>query len=99
MYAALSSAWNFISGYAGQFGFGLFFALGAYVCGGLFTDLGVSPWIGMIVAGLVSVVIGVIAGLITFPLHGAYYTISTLAILNISAADILSGESDIRNQI
>jgi len=83
MYAALSSAWNFISGYAGQFGFGFFFALGAYICGGFFANFGVSPWIGMIIAGLVCVVIGVIAGFITFPLHGAYYTIATLAIMNI----------------
>jgi branched-chain amino acid transport system permease protein len=83
MYAALSSAWNFLSGYAGQFAFGLFFALGAYICGGLFANFNISPWIGMFIAGAVCAVIGFLIGLLTFNLNGSYYAISTIAVMNI----------------
>lgn len=83
MYAALSSAWNFLSGYAGQFAFGFFFALGAYICGGLFANFNISPWIGMIIAGAVCAVMGFLVGLITFNLNGSYFAISTIAVMNI----------------
>ena len=83
MYAALSSAWNFLSGYAGQFAFGFFFALGAYICGGLFANFNISPWIGMFIAGAVCAGLGFLVGLITFNLNGSYYAISTIAVMNI----------------
>lgn len=83
MYAALSSAWNFLSGYAGQFAFGLFFALGAYICGGLFANYNLSPWIGMFIAGAVCSIVGFLIGLLTFNLNGSYFAISTIAIMNI----------------
>lgn len=83
MYAALSSAWNFLSGYAGQFAFGLFFALGAYICGGLFANFNISPWIGMFIAGAVCSILGFLIGLVTFNLNGSYFAISTIAVMNI----------------
>ena len=81
-YCTLSSAWNILSGFAGQFGFsGVFFALGAYVCGGLYSTYGVNPWIGMLIAGCVTAVLGLCIGFITFPLRKTYYALGTLALM------------------
>ena len=84
IYCVLSSAWNILSGYAGQFGFsGVFFALGTYICGGLFDTFKVSPWIGMLIAGVVVSIVALAMGAITFPLRKTYFTLATLALLNI----------------
>lgn len=84
IYCALSSAWNILSGYAGQFGFsGVFFALGTYICGGLFATHAVSPWIGMLIAGVVVSIIAVGMGFLTFSLRKTYFTLSTSALLYI----------------
>lgn len=85
LYGMLSSAWNFVSGYAGQFGLGngLYFALGAYVCAGLYYNQHITPWIGMILAALIVSVIALLIGFVTFPLSGSYYALSTIALLNI----------------
>ncbi len=84
IYCTLASAWNILSGYAGQFGFsGVFFGLGAYICGGLFGTFGLSPWIGAIIAGVVSAIIGLLMGFLTFPLRKTYFALATLALLNI----------------
>lgn len=84
IYCTLSSAWNILSGFAGQFGFsGVFFGLGAYITGGLFYTFGLSPWIGMLISGIVAVVIGLAMGAITFPLKKTYYAIGTMALLMI----------------
>ena len=84
IYCALSSAWNILSGFAGQFGFsGVFFALGAYICGGLFYTFNIIPWLGMLIAGVVVSIIAVAMGALTFPLQKIYFTIATSALLQI----------------
>lgn len=85
LYGMLSSAWNFVSGYAGQFGLGngLYFALGAYVCAGFYYNQHITPWVGMILAALVVSLIALLIGFVTFPLSGSYYALSTIALLNI----------------
>lgn len=85
LYGMLSSAWNFVSGFAGQFGLGngLYFALGAYVCAGLYYNQHITPWVGMILAALIVAMIALLIGFVTFPLSGSYYALSTIALLNI----------------
>ncbi|HWP22349.1 MAG TPA: branched-chain amino acid ABC transporter permease [Candidatus Cryosericum sp.] len=84
IYCVLASAWNFISGFAGQFGFsGVFFALGAYVTAGMFDTLKISPWIGMFIAAVVVSVVALGMGYLTFSLRKTYFTLATLALLNI----------------
>ena len=84
IYCVLASAWNFVSGFAGQFGFsGVFFALGAYITGGLFDTLKITPWIGMFIAAIIVSIIALGMGYLTFSLRKTYFTLSTLALLNI----------------
>ena len=85
LYGMLSSAWNFVSGFAGQFGLGngLYFALGAYVCAGLYYNQHITPWVGMILSALIVGLIALLLGFVTFPLSGSYYALSTIALLNI----------------
>ncbi len=85
IYCVLASAWNFISGFAGQFGFsGVFFALGAYITAGMFDTCKITPWIGMFIAAAVVSVIALGMGYLTFSLKKTYFTLATLALLNIS---------------
>ena len=57
LYATLGLAWNMIGGYAGQISLGhaLFFGIGAYTSTLMLMKLGVSPWVGMLVGGILSV--------------------------------------------
>jgi len=81
LWAAMGLAWNIISGYAGQISFGhqVFFGIGAYVTVLLVVKLGLTPWIGMIVAVAVAVLAAVLIGLPTFRLAGIYFGLATLA--------------------
>jgi len=85
IYCVLASAWNFVSGFAGQFGFsGVFFALGAYITAGMFDTLKITPWVGMFIAAVIVSVIALGMGYLTFSLRKTYFTLATLALLNIS---------------
>src|SRR5262245_66156116 len=81
LWAAMGLAWNIISGYAGQISFGhqAFFGIGAYVTVLLVVKLGVTPWLGMIVAVAAAVLAAVLIGLPTFRLAGIYFGLATLA--------------------
>lgn len=83
MYAMAAVAWNLIGGYAGQLalGNGVYFGIGAFTAVVLFVYEGVSPWIGMLIAGLIAGGISLILGSITFRLKGSYYALSTVALL------------------
>jgi branched-chain amino acid transport system permease protein len=81
LYAYLATSWNIVGGFAGQLSLGhaAFMAIGGYTSTILFSQMGISPWIGMIVGGLIAAFIAVLIGLPTFRLKGAYYAISTIA--------------------
>jgi len=83
MYALISSAWNIIGGYAGQFSMGhaVFFGLGAYVTGIMYSQFAITPWVGIIVAGLISGGIGLLMGIPVFRLKGSYMVLSTTSFL------------------
>lgn len=83
MYAMAAAAWNIIGGYAGQLalGNGVYFGIGAFVSSVLFVYNGISPWIGMLIAGLIAGAIALVLGSITFRLKGSYYALSTVALL------------------
>ncbi len=86
MYATLGLAWNMIGGYAGQISLGhaIFFGIGAYTSTLMLMKLSVSPWIGMAVGGIFSVVISLLIGYPCFKLAGHYFAIATIAIGEIS---------------
>lgn len=83
MYAMAAVSWNIIGGYAGQLalGNGVYFGIGAFVSAVLYVYSGISPWIGMIIAGLIAGSISLLLGAITFRLKGSYYALSTVALL------------------
>jgi branched-chain amino acid transport system permease protein len=79
----LGSSWNILGGYAGQFSFGhaTFFGLGAYTSTILFMRLGISPWVGMVLGGILSMFVGIFIGFICFRygLKGPFFALATLA--------------------
>lgn len=82
LWAYLASCWNIVGGFAGQLSLGhaIYTAVGAYVTIMLFNTLGLSPWIGLFIAGGIAVVLSLIIGFPTFGLRGAYYALATVAI-------------------
>ncbi|MGH7365233.1 MAG: ABC transporter permease subunit, partial [Candidatus Rokuibacteriota bacterium] len=63
-YAFLGQAWNIVGGYAGQLsaGHAAFVGIGAYASAVLSVQAGLTPWIGMLVGGLLSAVLGTVVG-------------------------------------
>lgn len=84
-FAYLASAWNIIGGFAGQFalGNGVYIGIGAYIAVCLFKYNGITPWIGLIIAGVISGLIGMLIGYPCFKLRGTYYSLATAAVLYI----------------
>jgi branched-chain amino acid transport system permease protein len=83
MYGLLAISWDIIGGYANLFSFGqsAFFGIGAYASTILLLRWGISPWLGMLVGGCISGMIGVIVSYPTSKLRGHYFAIATLAFL------------------
>ena len=85
--ALLGQSWNVMSGYAGQFSFGhaAFFGLGAYTSSILYTDFGLSPWIGMFCGMGIAAAVGILIGFLSFRyrLKGDFFALVTLAFAEI----------------
>ncbi len=81
VWATLGISWNILSGYSGlvSFGHAAFFGLGAYTLTILFVSFGITPWFGIIGAGAVGALAGLIIGYPTFRLRGHYFALSMLA--------------------
>ena len=82
MYAALSQSWNILGGYCGQISLGhaLYFGVGAYTTSLLYTKLGILPWFGMAVGGLIAAAIALALGYQLFRLAGHYFSIATIVV-------------------
>ena len=82
LYATMGQAWNILGGYAGQIsiGHGLFFGLGAYTSATAVLSLGLNPWLGGLLAAVVSAGTGVLIGLTCFRLRSHYFVIATLVV-------------------
>ncbi len=82
-YAYLGQAWNIVGGYAGQLsaGHAAFVGVGAYTSAMLSMQLGLTPWIGMFVGGLLSAALGAVIGFLgfRFGLRGFYFVLLTVA--------------------
>ena len=81
IWATVGVAWNIFSGYSGlmSFGHAAFFGIGAYTVALLLVNLGISPWFGIVAAGLAGAVAGVLIGFPTFRLRGHYFALAMLA--------------------
>lgn len=82
LYATMGLAWNLIGGYAGQISLGhaIFFGIGAYTSSLMLMKLWISPWVGMFMGGIFSVIVAFIIGYPCFKLAGHYFAIATIAI-------------------
>lgn len=81
-YAYLTSCWNFVGGFAGvlPLGHSAFVGIGAYTSTLLYLTWGISPWIGMLAGGVLAMLVGLIIGLPTLKLRGAYFALATIAV-------------------
>jgi branched-chain amino acid transport system permease protein len=81
IWAVMGLSWNLLGGYLGLVSFGqaAFFGLGAFTVVILAHDYGITPWIGLPLAGLVGAVSGVLIGVITFRFRGFYFALAMLA--------------------
>jgi branched-chain amino acid transport system permease protein len=84
MMGYLSSTWGIIS-QTGQLSFGhsAFVGLGGYTSTILYTQLNVTPWLGILAGGAVAVLFGLVIGLPTLRLRGVYFALATLAFASI----------------
>jgi branched-chain amino acid transport system permease protein len=82
-YGFLGQAWNVVGGYAGQLsaGHAAFVGIGAYASAVLSAEVGLTPWIGMLVGGALSAVLGTVVGYLgfRFGLRGFYFVLLTVA--------------------
>lgn len=80
-YAYLTTSWNLVGGFAGvlPLGHAAFVGIGAYTSTVLSLQYGISPWLGMMVGGLLATIVGVLIGLPTFKMRGAYFALATIA--------------------
>src|SRR5690606_912475 len=85
IFATLGEAWNLITGFAGQtsFGHAAFFGIGAYTSAVMFYRYGVTPWLGMILGGLIASAVAAVMSYPCFRLKGHYFAIATLAVAEI----------------
>lgn len=85
LYAYVGITWNIVAGFAGQLLIAhvIFLGIGAYTTIVLNNRLGVAPWIGIPIAGIVAGILGVIVALITlrYGLKADYFALFTIALL------------------
>jgi branched-chain amino acid transport system permease protein len=81
LWGALSSAWNVAGGYAGQVSLGhaAFFGVGAYAAALTSARYHQSPWLGLLVGVVLSLVAGGAIGFLSNRLKGPYFALSTIA--------------------
>jgi branched-chain amino acid transport system permease protein len=81
IWAMVGVAWNLFSGYSGllSFGHAAFFGIGAYTVALLLVKLDISPWLGLVAAGIAGAASGVVIGFPTFRLRGHYFALAMLA--------------------
>lgn len=95
LWTVLGSAWNLLGGYAGQVSFGhaTFFGVGAYVTMILYLKLGLAPWYGMVVGGMLAALASLPIGYLCFRLRGPYFSLATLAVAEIVRLVALNWEA------
>lgn len=94
LYAFLATCWNILGGYAGQFSFGhaAYFGFGAYTSTVLFIHLGLSPWIGMVVGGIIGGLFGIFTGYLSFRygIRGVYFVLISFAFAELPRLVVLN---------
>jgi len=84
-FALIAAAWNIVCGFVGELslGHGVFVGIGGYFSSLLLINLGLSPWLGMIIGAVAAAIFGIIIGYPCFKLKGPYFTLTTIAFAEI----------------
>jgi branched-chain amino acid transport system permease protein len=84
LFAALSTAWNIVGGFAGQLSLGhaIFYGIGAYA-GIMLMNASITPWIGMFVGAASAAIVAAAISYPCFRLHGPFFALATIAILEV----------------
>ncbi|MEJ5901920.1 branched-chain amino acid ABC transporter ATP-binding protein/permease [Ochrobactrum teleogrylli] len=84
LFAALSTAWNLVGGFAGQMSLGhaVFYGIGGYT-GVILFNLGISPWFSMFVGALIAALVGMLISYPCFRLKGPFYSLASIAFLEV----------------
>jgi len=82
IWSVVAVCWNLLLGYSGINSFGnlVFFAMGGYLSAWLALNMGASPWIGMLSAGCLALLVSVAIGILTLRLRGIYTALFTFAL-------------------
>lgn len=80
LFALLALSLNVIIGYIGELSFGhaAFFGLGAYASALISMQFGVSPWLGLVLAGVIAGLFGLVIGYVSLRIVGPQFAILTL---------------------
>ena len=82
-WAYVGQSWNVLTGYTGHISLGhaLYVGIGAYATTYLAQTFGLTPWLGMILGGMIAVAIALFLGFLgfRFGLRGVYFVIMTIA--------------------
>lgn len=85
LYMFIGTSWNIVAGFAGQLLIAqiIFVATGAYTAIVLYNTFGVTPWIGILIAGGVAALLGYGVALITlrYGLKADYFALFTIALM------------------
>jgi branched-chain amino acid transport system permease protein len=79
-YVMMASSWNLIAGFTGQISFAhaAFAGVGAYASGMLAVNLGVTPWLGILIGGGLAALFGLGLGVLCIRMGGIYLSLTTL---------------------
>lgn len=79
-YVMMASSWNLIAGYTGQISFAhaAFAGVGAYVSGMLAVNMGIPPWVGILIGTLIAGLLGLGLGCLCIRMGGIYLSLTTL---------------------
>lgn len=99
LWAGLACSWNLYSGYCNRLSIGhaAYLGIGAYSSTLLYLNFGLSPWIGMLVGGLISAAAALLIGGTTLRLKGTFFVLSTIAfaeilkVMTITSKDLTAG--------
>ena len=85
LYMFYASSWNIMGGYTGLFslGNGIYIGLGAYITACLYLYAGITPWLGIPLAAILTGLFSMVIGYPTFRLQNIYYSFATFALLQI----------------
>ncbi|MBC3772914.1 ATP-binding cassette domain-containing protein [Brucella melitensis] len=84
LFAALSTAWNIVGGFAGQMSLGhaVFYGIGGYT-GVILFNMGISPWFSMFIGAFIAALVGMVISYPCFRLKGPFYSLASIAFLEV----------------